>query len=165
MIDGKWDQLRFSNQCNDILNLHLEQAADRLIIENFYTSKSKKKVPAVFKVHHDYSATIIIENVTASQSPEIEVTPDYQLTVRGKDALCLDPIHSNLLCERVLQRCDRAGFAAGVDISLGASGVVRIAATSTSAMLLRVPYRFGPANSYNTRHQSPSNFGHAHKNS
>lgn len=72
---------------------------------------------AVFKVRHGYSATIILENVTASQFPEIEVTPDYQLTVRGEDVLCLDPIHLKLRYEHALQRCDRAQDALQVSTS------------------------------------------------
>ena len=105
------------NQCNDVLKVHLEQAADKLVIDNFYTSKGQQKVPAIFKVRHGYSTALILENVTATKFPEIDETPDYQLTVRGEDVLCLDQIPSKLLCERVLHRCDRAPDSLQVAIS------------------------------------------------
>lgn len=108
MINGKWDQLSFTNQCNDVLDVRFEQAADRLVIDNFYTSKSKQKVPAIFRVRHGYGTSIRLENVTDTQYAEIDITPNYQLTVRGEDVICLDSIPSEFLCERVLQRCDRA---------------------------------------------------------
>jgi len=108
LINGQWDQLRFSNQCRDLLDMRLQDTADQLIIENFYTSQSRKKIAGIFTIKHSYGATMVLENVTASQFPEIEETPNYHLTVRGQDVICLDPIGSEFLCERVLQRCDRA---------------------------------------------------------
>lgn len=105
-IAGRWDHLRFSGQCTEILEFSFAEGADILVVDNFYSAKSGDKIPAFFNLQHTYSTEMVLRNITRSRYPEITVSPDYQLTVRGQDVLCFDVVPAATLCERVLQRCD-----------------------------------------------------------
>lgn len=107
LIAGRWDRLRFSGQCTEILDFHLQDGADLLVMDNFYVAKSGTRVPAIFSLQHLYGTELVLKNITSSRYPEITVTPNYQLTVRGDDVLCFDEVPASMLCERVLHRCDR----------------------------------------------------------
>lgn len=106
-ITGRWDHLRFSEQCTEMLEFSLQDGADILVMDNFYSARNGDKIPAIFRFQHNDDAEIVLRNITRSHYPEISVTPDYRLTVRGEDVLCIDEVSAPMLCERVLHRCDR----------------------------------------------------------
>lgn len=107
IIAGRWDHLRFSGQCTNILDFHLQDGGDVLVMDNFYEASNGLKIPAVFSLRHKYGTELVLKNITSSHYPEVTATSDYQLTVRGDDVLCFDEVPATLLCERVLHRCDR----------------------------------------------------------
>ncbi len=107
VVSGRWDHLRFSNQCSEAFDLTFTDSADVLVMHDFYTSESGQKVPAVFSVRHQYGTEIVLRNITRSRYPNIGVMPNYQLTIRSDDVMCFDEIPSTSLCQRVLHRCNR----------------------------------------------------------
>lgn len=104
---GKWDHLRFTNQCSEILTFRLENGGDVLFIDNFYVAANNKRVPAMFAISHQYGTELILRNITNKRYPEILVTPDYQLSIRGENVLCFDEVPASMFCQRVLHRCEK----------------------------------------------------------
>lgn len=107
LISGRWDRLRISGQCNETLDFYLQDTADVLVVDDFYTGSSGARVPAIFSIRHGYGTELTLHNITSSHYPEITLTPNYQLTVRGSNVLCLDEAPAAILCEQVLHRCER----------------------------------------------------------
>lgn len=106
LIDGSWDRLKFDDQCSDVLRFHLENASDVLIMDDFYSADDGSRVPAIFAVHHRYGSEFVLRNITSVQYPEISVTPDYQLSIRGANVMCFDEVPTTTSCQHVLQRCE-----------------------------------------------------------
>jgi hypothetical protein len=107
LVTGQWDHLRFNDQCSNAFDLQLTDGADVLVMDDFYTSQSGRKIPAVFSVLHQYGSELMLANITRSRYPDIALTPNYQLSIRSDDVMCFDEVPATLLCQRVLQRCNR----------------------------------------------------------
>ena len=105
-LNGKWDHLKFTDQCTELLTVRLENGADILIMEDFYRADDGQKVAAIFTVNHDYGSELILQNITRQQNPEIAETSNYQLSIRGEDVLCFDEVPARMMCQRVLHRCE-----------------------------------------------------------
>ena len=105
-LAGKWDQLKFTEQCTEILTFRLENGADMLVMDDFYTAGDGSQVPALFSVSHQYGNEMVLRNITKLQNPEISQTRNYQLSIRGEDVLCFDEVPATMLCQRVLHRCE-----------------------------------------------------------
>ena len=105
-VTGKWDHLKFTGQCSEILTFRLRNGADVLVMDDFYTSGEGQRVAATFAVRHEYGSELILRNITNLQHPEITLTPDYQLSIRGQDVLCFDEVPARQLCRSVLHRCE-----------------------------------------------------------
>lgn len=106
-LSGRWDHLKFVNQCSEILTLRLRNGADMLVVDDFYTGNGGQQVPALFSIRHEYGSELILRNITNLQYPEVTVTPNYQLTIRGENVLCFDQVPAKQVCERVLHRCEQ----------------------------------------------------------
>lgn len=105
-LNGTWDQLKFTDQCTELLTVRLENGADVLIVDDFYATKDGQRVPATFLINHEYGSELILRNITNLQYPNISVTPNYQLSIRGEDVLCFDEVPARMLCQQVLHRCE-----------------------------------------------------------
>lgn len=105
-LTGKWDHLKFTDQCTDLLTLRLASDADELVMDDFYVAADGTKRPATFKVNHVYGSELILTNQTDVRDTGIAATPNYQLSIRGEDVLCFDEVPARMLCQRVLHRCD-----------------------------------------------------------
>ena len=105
-LNGKWDHLKFTDQCTELLTVRLENGADILIVDDFYIGENGRKVAATFRVSHAYGSELILRNITDLQNPDISVTPNYQLSIRGEDVLCFDEVPARTMCQRVLHRCE-----------------------------------------------------------
>ena len=105
-LRGKWDQLKFSDQCTDLLTLRLTGDADELVMDDFYVAKDGRKLPATFAIQHIYGSELILTNKTKLDETSIAATPNYQLSIRGEDVLCFDEVPARMLCQRVFHRCD-----------------------------------------------------------
>ena len=104
-LDGRWDHLKFTNQCTDLLTVRLENGADVLVIDDFYSGDDDTRIPAIFRVSHQYGPELILRNITHLEHPEVTVTPNYQLSIRGENVLCFDEVPARSICQRVLHRC------------------------------------------------------------
>jgi len=105
-LNGKWDLLKFTDQCTDLLTFRLENGADVLVMDDFYVGKDGRRLPATFTISHDYGSELVLRNVTSLEDESISTTPNYQLSIRGQDVLCFDEVPAKMLCQRVLQRCE-----------------------------------------------------------
>lgn len=105
-LNGKWDQLKFTDQCTDLLSVRLENGADVLIMDDFYVADDGQKVAATFIVNHEYGSELILRNITNLQDNETSETRNYQLSIRGEDVLCFDEVPARMMCQRVLHRCE-----------------------------------------------------------
>jgi hypothetical protein len=106
-LSGKWDHLKFTDQCTELLTFRLENGADVLVMDDFYVGKDGRRLPATFTINHDYGSELILRNVTNLEDEGISAMPDYQLSIRGEDVLCFDEVPARMLCQRVLHRCDQ----------------------------------------------------------
>ena len=104
-LTGKWDQLKFTDQCTDVLTLHLTDDADELVIDDFYVANDGRKMPATFGVDHIYGSELILTNQTNLDDISVAASPNYQLSIRGEDVVCFDEVPARMLCQRVFHRC------------------------------------------------------------
>lgn len=106
LVDGRWDHLKLTGQCTELMTFRLDNGADELVVDDFYVAGDGRRLPAVFSVQHQYGNEMLLRNITRLDEAGIALRPDYQLSVRGENVLCLDEVPSDLLCQRVLQRCE-----------------------------------------------------------
>ena len=106
-VPGRWDQLRLNRQCADPLTFALRTGSDVIVIEGFYSADDDHPVPALFAYERTADGVFNLTNITASEFPNVMVTSDFRLSVKGKNVFCFDQEPVGRPCSSIFHRCDR----------------------------------------------------------
>jgi hypothetical protein len=88
-IAGYWDQLKYRDQCSEAFAIRFDDD-ETLRIEGYYSAEDAEPVPALFLADRLAANVYDLVNVTADEYPQVVVTSDYQLTIRGESVICFD---------------------------------------------------------------------------
>ena len=106
-LPGMWDQLKIEQQCSEPLTFELRADSNIVVIGGFYSADDEFPVPALFAYEQSEDGGFRLTNITASEYPNVTVTSDYRLTIRGDNVLCFDRQPLGRVCASIFQRCNR----------------------------------------------------------
>lgn len=106
MLVGRWDRLKYTEQCSEPFEIGLQDGEEVVRIEAYYSAPGADPVPALFRATKTSANVFELVNITADVYPNVAVTSDYLLTLRSDSVVCFDRHPFRRACMSILQRCD-----------------------------------------------------------